>query len=457
MLLTIIAFIFVLSVVVIVHELGHFIVAKMNNVFVLTFSIGMGPKLIKKRIGETEYAISAIPFGGYVKFAGELEDDGNEEGDEEREKTEEELIEEQVPEYRTYKNKSPIQKMMIVVAGPMMNAILALVLYVGSIWVQGIFRTEPAVIVEEVKKGSPAMAAGIQRGDRILDVDGEPVVPERGLTYHIERKPGDRLRLSVLREQDTLEVDLSPEFNEEEGRYIAGLILGIPPRVGDVKRDGPAWEAGMRKGAYIQSINDTIVITYNDMVERIHGGLGNELRFAWSQDGERMEAVISPESIDIPAGNGDELDIIEAGSIGIGEYYEEYSVSFVEAVQYGSRAYWNMIRAIMDFLKKLVTGKASVKAIGGPLRIGKMAGDMVRWGFGYLVSFIGFFSLNLAIFNLLPILPFDGGHFVLYLYELVSRRPINNRIKNVMMQTGFIVLMILMGLILIIDIFNIFS
>jgi len=456
MLLTIVAFIFVLSVVVLVHEFGHFIVAKMNNVYVITFSIGFGPKILKKRLGETEYAVSVIPFGGYVKFAGEI-DDHEEEEEEGGEPTEEELIERAVPENRRYRSKSPLQKMMIVVAGPVMNAILALVLYIGSIWVQGLFKTEPASVVVKVTEQTPAMEAGFKRGDRIIEINGKSLSVDRNLNYYISENHESEIVFTVRRDGEEIKLACSPYYDEELEKYRIGIESGIPPRIGDVKRDGPAWEAGIRKGALVKSINDTTVVSYNEMVEKIHNGLGRKLHMVWAQDGVEKEGVVEPEAISIPTGDSDEVEIIEAGSIGIVEYYEEYRVSFVEAVRYGSRAYWQMILAILDFLKKLVTGKATIKAIGGPLRIGQMAGDMIRFGFGYLISFIGFFSLNLAIFNLLPILPFDGGHFVLYLYELVSRRPVNARLKNIMMQVGFIILMILMGLIVVIDIFNVFG
>jgi len=128
----------------------------------------------------------------------------------------------------------------------------------------------------------------------------------------------------------------------------------------------------------------------------------------------------------------------------------------LDSVRYGTRAFTDLLVYIIEFLGKLITGKATIRAVGGPLRVGLMAGDMLRWGFNYLVSFLAFFSLNLAIFNLLPILPFDGGHFVLYFTELVSGRKINRKIQHAMMQVGFVVLVALMIFILFIDVLNIF-
>ena len=168
MLLTLAAFIFVLSIVVIVHEGGHFIAAKLNGIYVVTFSIGFGPKILKKRIGETEYAISALPFGGYVKMAGDTEhvDGGGAEKDDS-------LAD--VPEERYYRNKTPWQRMSVVLAGPLMNAILAMILFIMSVWVQGVFVANPRDILVSVTPDSPAEAAGFMPGDVVLSINGERV------------------------------------------------------------------------------------------------------------------------------------------------------------------------------------------------------------------------------------------------------------------------------------------
>lgn len=457
MLLTIASFLFVLSVVVLIHEFGHFIVGKLNNVYVVTFSLGFGPKLIKKKFGETEYVISAIPFGGYVKFAGDSEDEDDKEDDKKKKDAGvKEKIEVDIPEHRTFRAKTPFQKMQIVVAGPLMNAVLSLIIYIGSISIQGVINPVPSSIVEKVIPSSPAMQAGFERGDRILEVNGNFLTAGQELTHFVEQNGDKRLAFKILREADTLFVTATPEYNEDADRYTVGLYLGVPPIIGDVKHDGPAWKAGIRKGVYIESINDSVVISYNELADRIRNSLGQELEFVWNQDGVEQSAFITPESIDIPSG-GEKLEVIEVGAIGIGQYYEESKISFIKAVGRGAGSFRQMTIAILGFLKQLVTGNASMKAMGGPLRIGQMAGDMARWGFGYLMLFIAFFSLNLAIFNLLPILPFDGGHFVLYFIELVSRRPINRKVKNVMMQAGFVLLIILMVLVTALDIFNVFG
>ena len=165
MLLTIAAFLFVLSIVILVHELGHFLVAKMNGIYVITFSMGFGPKILKFKWGETEYAISALPFGGYVKFAGEDADEGGKKDGDEK------VDDLDIPEHRLYRNKNPYQRMSVVLAGPVMNAVLALLLYIFNIWSQGVFVREPDSIISGVVAGSPAEEAGILRGDRVIEIN----------------------------------------------------------------------------------------------------------------------------------------------------------------------------------------------------------------------------------------------------------------------------------------------
>ena len=449
MLLTIAAFIFVLSIVVIVHEGGHFIAAKLNGIYVVTFSIGFGPKILKKRIGETEYAISALPFGGYVKMAGESERAEGEESD-----TDELLA--NVPEEKYYRSKNAWQRMSVVLAGPLMNAIAALILFVMSIWTQGVFISNPRDIIVNVTPDSPAEAAGFMPGDRVLSVNGEEVVAGKEIADLITYDEEAISRFVVVRMTDTIGIDVSPVWYEEEERLIVGIFSYSRPIIGDVKRDGPAYDAGMKSGAFILSVNDTTISTYIELQQLIHDRLDVPMDFRWVQEGDTLSATIIPEGMDAPK-EGEKLDIIEIGAIGITEHYEKEKVGFGEAVVLGSKAYKEMFIGIMHFLKKLFSGQASIRAVGGPIRIGEMAGEMVRWGFNYLLTFIAFFSLNLAIFNLLPILPFDGGHFVIFLVEGLTGYKPGPKVEEVMGQVGFIILIALMAFIFAVDIFNLFG
>ena len=447
MILTIVAFVFVLGIVVLVHELGHFWVAKLNGICVVTFSFGLGPKLIKKRIGETEYAISAVPFGGYVKFAGEsFEEKADEEtGDSEIE----------VPEHRFYRSKKPLQKMSVVAAGPVMNALSAVVLYILIAWFQGLY-VAPGTVVKEVQQGTPAAEAGFLPGDRILDVNGRPFQYWNDLETHVTFEEGVNSSFTVQRGTDTLVIDVTPEFNPETGYWRIGIDAPLPSAVGNVKRDGPADKAGIRRGSVILAINDTTVVYWRELEEKIHARPGVEMKFTWEYEGEKRTAIIVPAGVDAPA-EGERLDVVKIGGIGIGPPFERVSISFPEAIGHGLRACYSILVGITDFLVKLVTGKATMRAVGGPIKVGIMAGDMLRWGFSYLIYFLAFFSLNLTIFNLLPILPFDGGHFVIHLFEFVSRRSINRRVHAVMVQIGYFILIALVIFIFFNDVLNLLS
>ena len=325
-----------------------------------------------------------------------------------------------------------------------------------SVWVQGIFVASPRDIIVSVTPDSPAEVAGFMPGDVVISVNGERVQAGKEISALITYDENAISRFVVRRLTDTLEIDVSPAWNEEEGRLIVGIFSYSRPVIGDVKRDGPAYDAGMRSGAMVLSVNDTTVNTYIELEQLVHDRLGVPLDFVWVQGGDTMSATITPEAMDA-AKEGDKLDIVQVGAIGINEHYEKQKVGFGESITLGARAYKEMFIGIMQFLKKLVTGNASIRAVGGPLRVGVMAGEMVRWGFNYLISFIAFFSLNLAIFNLLPILPFDGGHFVLFLIEGLSGRKPSPRVEEVMGQAGFIILIALMAFIFAVDIFNIFG
>lgn len=444
---TIIAFIFVLGVVVLVHELGHFFVAKMNGIYVMTFSFGLGPKILKRRFGETEYAICAIPFGGYVKFAGE----SFEEEDQTGEKQESEF---DVPEDQLYRNKKPQQKMAVVLAGPLMNAVLSIVLFILLAWFQGLY-VNPSTVIGEVLDGTPAAIAGFMPGDRILAINSEPFKYWNDVYSLVTYEEGVSSSFTIERGADTLIIDVTPGLDAEANHWLIGIGAPLPAKVGTIKRGSPADKAGLRSGSVILSINDSTVTYWRDLDEKIHPRIGIEMKFTWEYEGERYTKMITPEGVDAPA-EGEKLDMTKMGSIGIRAPYERVNISLPEAINHGLRSCYDLLALILDFLRKLVTGKATVRAVGGPIKVSLMAGEMLRWGFDILIYFLAFLSLNLTIFNLLPILPFDGGHFVIHLYEFVSRRPLNQKIHAVMVQIGYIILIVLMAFVFFIDVLNLF-
>jgi regulator of sigma E protease len=446
MLITIIAGVFVLGVVILVHEFGHFIVAKMSGIFVETFSIGFGKKLLRRRVGETEYALSALPFGGYVKFAGEEPED--EEGEEKTKSVQEENPEFDVPPERFFRNKRVLIRSAVLVAGPAMNLVLAILLYSGFYFSQGIQYT-PGTVIGEVLAGSPADSCGLARGDEVLAINGSKIETWPELTYALTEDPDEPKKLTILRNGEKIETHIKGKRIGNRTQF--GFGQHVPAIIGEVKRDGPAYRAGIREGAVIDAISDTLVASFYDVERMIHSNPDNPIAIRWSYRGETRVDTLVPEPKKVPkAGSKTETRI--EGQIGIGPYYEKEPMGFFSAVRTGVSVTFSMTSEILSFLKLYFTGKVGLDSVGGPILITQMAGEMARWGFEYLLAFLAFFSINLCIFNLLPILPFDGGHLSLFIFEGVTRRPVNRRVREILAQVGFALIILLMTFVVILDI-----
>jgi len=450
---TLLAFAFVLGAVIVIHEGGHFLVAKAVGIYCKTFSVGFGPKILRRRFGETEYAISAIPFGGYVKFAGEgameqVQDAGTGDapGDVDADG-------EPIPEHRWFSAKSTWQRMAVVVAGPVMNLVLALVVTIGVVMVQGI-TVNPVTTVGEVAADSPAELAGLQIGDRFVRVAGEDVDSWVGtLNAIIEAHEAQPIPVSieVEREGAPVQLEITPRHTDD-GRFEIGLAALQDTRVGKVKKDGPAWNGGLRRGDLIQSINGEVVTTYSQIAEIVNASIDVPLEIVWLRDGREQSAVVTPNAAEVP------IDYKNTRTVGR-IYYEQYSesrpVSTGRAIVMGSRATWGMVEQTAIFLKVLVTGGASGDTVSGPIRIAQFSGEMVRWGFDRLLLFMAMFSVNLFLLNLLPVPVLDGGHAVFIIYEMIARRKPPERFQLWATQIGFVALLGLMGWVLVMDVMHV--
>jgi len=454
MLTTIIAGAFVLGVVVLVHEFGHFIVAKWSGVFVKTFSIGFGKKILKLRLGETEYAISILPLGGYVKFAGET--DYYDEAETERREREsrddetkksDEIPDSEIPKERYFTSQRPAIRAAILFGGPFMNYLLAVLLYVGMTWILG-SQAYPTTTIGGVAAGSAADSAGVQDGDRIVSIDGVEMGDWGDVTGALHDEEGSVKRLVV--ERNGMAHDISCRPKMEDGAYRIGVQPLVPARVGRVKRDKPAYMAGIREGAVIESINDTTVTKWVDMQRIINANPEVPLYIRWTQDGIAHADSIVPDAIKaLEPGTMDEFTVV--GAIGLSPEYVNRRESLPHAAVLGFNAANGMIVRIVSYLGLLFSGKMGVDSLGGPILITQMAGDVARWGFDYLLMFLAFFSVNLCIFNLLPLLPFDGGHLALLAYEAVVGRPVNRRLRDIFAQAGFVLIILLMVFVIMLD------
>jgi regulator of sigma E protease len=446
MLITILAGAFILSVVIIVHEFGHFIVAKKLGVFVKVFSVGFGRKVLKKRSGDTVYAISALPFGGYVKFAGETESGDSKEAPQGQ--PADEVPDSEIDPARYFVNKRPLVRSAVVFAGPFSNYLLAVIIYITMFSVLGLPAEPETTTVGILDRGSPADSAGLAVNDRILEVGGDAVKDWDEVVDAVWKRRDGEVPLRVLRGADT--VDVRFRCVKQGRRVQLGFDAYIAPIVGRVKRDGPAYRAGMRSGALVEAINDTAVTTFYD-IERF--GRHNPkvpLVVRWSLDGIQHQDTIVPVAKKVlKEDSKTEFEIV--GQIGVGARYRNQRVPLHRAVAMSFESTTHMIGEIVSFFGLLVTGRAGVDALGGPILITQMAGDMARWGFNNLMYFLAFFSINLCIFNLLPLLPFDGGHLTLFFYEGLTRRRVNRRLRELLGQAGFVLVILLMIFVVVLD------
>jgi len=460
--ITVFAFVFTLGLVIIVHELGHFLFCKLFGIYVKTFSIGIGPKILRKRIGETEYVLSAIPFGGYVKMAGEgimeeIQDTGTWEerkyplGTEEG-NLEAAAVDLHIPPERHLNNRPAYQRLAVFVAGPIFNLLLAFLLYAGVLLHDGL-EVIPITVLGRIEPDSPAAAAGLAVGDQILTVDDEKVVLWYDLVSRLVEPSLDQpetpqpVPLSFLRSGWIHEIELTPRFDAER----RGWTVGLEPwntTVGLVQREGPAHRIGLREGDRILTLNENQVTSFSDIARIINRSGGEEVRIRYQRDGQELAAVVVPKLAKV---QGDTL----IGRIFFQPHTLQRPVGLGRALEASFRTTWRSMTVTLGVLRQFVARKLGLEAVGGPLRIGQLAGEMLRWSFTYLLQFIAFFSVNLFLLNLLPIPVLDGGHVVFLFVEVVTRRRVPERVQAIATQVGLIILLLFMTFVVVVDVLKV--
>jgi regulator of sigma E protease len=403
-----VAFVIVVSIIVFVHELGHFLAAKKSRVRVLTFSIGMGPKVVGFTWGDTEYMISAIPFGGYVRMAGD--------------NPEEELN----GEDWEFLSKPKRTRAFIVIAGPMMNIVLALFIFIGMNLALGIVVT-PTREIGYVVEDSPAWTAGLAAGDTVVAVGGKEIKTWDDLERELQADVGGRVTVDVLRNGSITKKIL--DLEGVETYYEAGLYAYRGPQLGDVKWRGPAYRAGLRKGDVIKSIGGKEIDDWFELREIILASPNQALPIEYQRDGEVRTTTVTTGDID------------GRGVIEVSYAVDRERIGLVESVGLALETTRMAAEQIVIFFHKLLTLKATRDMIGGPVRIGEIAGESISWGADYMLALIATISAQLALINLLPIPVLDGGHLMLLGVEAVSRKPITTRQRVIAHQIGFIFLL----------------
>ena len=461
--MTILAFVITLGLVVIVHEAGHFLFCKLFGVYVKTFSIGIGPKLLRRRWGETEYVLSAIPFGGYVKMAGEgmmeeIQDTGTWEERKyplgtEAGNREAKGLDDDIPSDRHFFCRPAWQRLLIFIAGPLFNLVLAFVIYTGLIAVNGL-QIIPFTSVGVVKDGSPAAEAGFVVGDRIVAVEDHEVETwtdvELGLVPLDRRELGSTpaVRVTVERDGGLTDLTVQPVYLDT----LRAWSVGLEPwntTVGLVQRGGPAAQLGLKTGDVIESVEGIPVTSFGAIARVINDRPGQEIEIKWWRDGQPMSGRVVPELTEVEPG-------VSVGRIFMEPYFAYERVGLLHAASLGYSRTVGTIEITVGVLRDFVRRKLGLDAVGGPIRIGQAAGEMLRWSFAHLMHFVAFFSVNLFLLNLMPIPVLDGGHVLFLLLEVLrGGRPVPERMQAIATQMGLIILLLFMTFIVVLDVWKV--
>ena len=419
MLTSIAAFTFVIGVLVFVHEMGHYLMARRIGIRVLTFSLGFGPKLLTVRRGDTDYCISAIPLGGYVKMAGENPDDVRSGADDE------------------FLSKTKWERFQVLIMGPTMNIILAFVVMAVVLY-QGAdlpaYEEQPP-IVGYVMEASPAEQSGIRVGDLILRIGGRPVQTWEELFVTVMPRAERELEVVLRRGLQEVTIQVTPEAQTQFQVGDLGVVPIMQPQILNVMTGDPADLAGIRPRDVITAVNGEPITRDNPFVETINANADVALMLTVVRGGQTLKIEVTPALRGNVGLIGVELSPFEVRTIEPGP---------LQAIQMSFEKNYAWSGLIFQTLGGLLTSETSPKQLVGPLGIAQLSGGAAQIGMVALFTLMAMISLNLGILNLLPIPVLDGGHIFIMALEGLSRRNFSVRIKEKIQLAGFVVLLMLM-------------
>lgn len=447
MIYTTVMFVLALGVLVIVHEWGHYIVAKLSGVWVEKFSIGFGPKILGFSKNGTDYRVAPIPLGGYVKLYGQ--DPWEEaEGDPVR-------AEEIARDPRAFHSKPMSRKLATVLAGPAMNLVLCalilpIVFMVGRM--QPKFLDEKPLVVD-VEEGSPAAQIGLAKGDLILSINDNTVATWKDLVVQVSIYPDKTVPLVYFRDGQTFTKDVRITKDKDK-KQISGFLgvepfpyFGNTPLVDEVRANSPAAKAGLKSGDRVLKVANLPIKYWTQMTAEIQ-----------KQAGQSYEIVVERggDTITVAARSEYKADA-EMWLLGITKKLEDGLMvkkryGPFEAVVLGAKEFGKLWNLTLDVLGRLFTGDLSYKTLGGPIQIAKASSMAAKSGLGEFLYLLAFLSLQLGVMNLLPVPVLDGGHVVFMFVEILRRKPISPRIRQMSTQMGMIMLLSLMLVVTINDI-----
>ncbi|NIM57633.1 MAG: RIP metalloprotease RseP [Candidatus Aminicenantes bacterium] len=423
---TLLAFVIVFGVLVFVHELGHFFMAKLMKIRVEVFSWGIGKRLFGIKKGDTDYRISLIPIGGFVKFSGE-----------EAYEKKAELAP------HDFMAKKRWQRFLVLVTGSLMNIFLAL-LFVSIISMVGVTvpeYSEQKPVIGWIDPGSPAEKANMKIDDEILSVNDRQTKTWSDVEIAVGTKPKRLITIECKRGEEILKFQLMTESRTRLAMGYAGFYPKILVQVAYIFPGSPAEEAGLNVGDVFLAINGEYVYYYR-FLEIVAENPGKELEFLVEREDEILTFHIAPR-----------LDG-KVGKLGIGTGMksELKKFGFLAAIGRSFKENWKLAFVLVNYVKDLAVGEASAQQIAGPIEIARFSRTFFRMGFFALMGFIAFISLQLGIVNLFPIPLLDGGQILVLSLEGLFRKDFSAKVKQTVMQIGFIIFILLFVFVILNDV-----
>ena len=432
---TVLWFLVAIGILVVVHEFGHYLAARLVGVKVLRFSIGFGKPLISRRFGrdQTEWTLSALPLGGYVKMLDEREGE--------------------VPAaeaHRSFNRATVWRRIGIVLAGPVANFLLAILFY-WALLVHGLPALKP--MIGEPPAGTPAAQAGLVAGDEIRRVNGTDTPSFQDLRLALLRAgvAAEAIRLD-LEGGRSVQLDvhaMQTESLEQDILRPLGIVRYEPviaPVIGKVLPNGAAARAGFQSGDRLFTANGEVVASWQDWVQVVRRHPAKPLRIEFERRGQRDALTVMPDAVD-EAGQ-------RVGKIGAAPLVDEAALASLmtevhygplEALWQGTFRTWDMSLFTLEMMGRMVLGQVSWKNLSGPLTIADYAGQSATLGWISFIGFLALVSVSLGVLNLLPIPLLDGGHLMYYVAEVLTGRPVSERTMEIGGRIGMALLLLLMS------------
>ena len=442
MLTTVLSLIVVLGVLVFVHEAGHFLAAKWAGIYVHRFSLGLGSPIpwLTFRRGETEYSISWLPLGGYVKMASREEDIGSSPLEGGR-------PEAVVPPDRVFEAKPVWKRMIVILAGVTMNALFAWLLFTFLAAKNG-RQIDPVTtvgrVVDELVPPEAEAFKHIRPGSRIVRVNGTPVNSWDEISDRIANTSDSVIRLE-LADGSTVTAAIHPDALEQRLKASQALQPYRAPVVGQVVPGRPAARAGIQAGDTIVSVAGRPITQWYDLLEVLHKNVGQPLAVEVARAGRRLRYDITPYVDSITGATGKRQAIGRIG-VAVASDFRSEPLSLGQAVVEGWRGTVGASSQIVRTVRGLFSGRISKREVGGPILIGQLAGESARIGLDAFLAFMALISINLAVLNLLPVPVLDGGQLVFLVAEAVVRRPLPLKLRERLTMVGLVLIVLLMGL-----------